>query len=485
MRKTMAIVLATLMVALLWTPANAEYFHEYMGSPMEDFTVETIDGGHFTLSEALRDHDMVLINFWATWCVYCVREFPFLQQAYEEYADRVAVIALSCEPDDTVEVMRGFAEENGLTFPIANEGELGLSDVYGRYGIPCSVAVDRFGNVAFAQIGAQPNADAFYWLFDYFTDDGYTETKVLTEIPRAVSKATPADEAALSDAANAAGGTLAFFNPDAREAWPMLPEALDGRTALVSANAGVDASSAAVSARLSAAPGDALAFAFRTSTEAAADALFVRVDGVTVKRFSGDHDWTEWALPLEAGEHEIALGYEKDDLAAEGEDKVWIDDVRVASGDAAAELLAALPANPTGEAFDVRLVAAQAREIAFEPAQVVFGDLSDARAYVIPGDAAVARIIPAEGDDPEMAFLYTNRSDRISKLADYLNEAGDAYECPVQLTGGEAGDAVYTALYAYPGANATDRVALRVTFPSESDVDAFLEGSGVSWRFVE
>ena len=68
---------------------------------MADFTVETIDGGTFTLSQALQDHELVLVNLWATWCGPCAYEFPFLQTAWEQNQDKVAVIALSVEPDDT------------------------------------------------------------------------------------------------------------------------------------------------------------------------------------------------------------------------------------------------------------------------------------------------------------------------------------------------------------------------------------------------
>ena len=75
---------------------------------LEDFTVRCCDGTDFTLSKALEDHELVLINLWATWCGPCRREFPFLQEAWSQNSDKVAVIALSVEPDDTDEVLRDF-----------------------------------------------------------------------------------------------------------------------------------------------------------------------------------------------------------------------------------------------------------------------------------------------------------------------------------------------------------------------------------------
>lgn len=172
MRKWISLALVALML-LCWT-AGAEGSPSYLGEAMPDFTVETIDGGSFTLSEALEDHDMVLINLWATWCVYCELEFPYLQEAYERYGDRVAVIALSLEPGDTMEVMSAFAAEKGLTFPIGSELGLGLAEMFEVQGIPMSIVVDRFGDIAYAQAGAMPDAEAFCSMFEYFLNEDYS-----------------------------------------------------------------------------------------------------------------------------------------------------------------------------------------------------------------------------------------------------------------------------------------------------------------------
>ena len=49
-----------------------------LGKPFPDFSVTDCDGNTFTLSEALKGHEAVLINLWATWCPPCRLEFPFL-----------------------------------------------------------------------------------------------------------------------------------------------------------------------------------------------------------------------------------------------------------------------------------------------------------------------------------------------------------------------------------------------------------------------
>ena len=142
------------------------------GELLPDFTVETIDGGTFTLSEALKTHELVLINLWATWCPPCKMEFPFLQEAWSQNADRVAVIALSIEAEDTVAVLQDFAKENGLTFPIGREEGTNLSR-FVTTGIPTTILVDRYGQVKAVEIGAKTSTQEFLELFDGLTGEDY------------------------------------------------------------------------------------------------------------------------------------------------------------------------------------------------------------------------------------------------------------------------------------------------------------------------
>ncbi len=116
---TLALVLM-LVFTLAVSGAHADPEAMY-GLPFPDFSVKTIDGNTFTLSESLKTHDLVVINFWATWCPPCCMEFPFLQEAWEKYADRVDVIAMSIEKTDTEKVLKSFAKEYGLTFSIGRD----------------------------------------------------------------------------------------------------------------------------------------------------------------------------------------------------------------------------------------------------------------------------------------------------------------------------------------------------------------------------
>ncbi len=64
-----------------------------IGHAAPDFTLATLDGQSVTLSQ-LRGQ-WVLLNFWTTWCRYCVRQIPYLQAAFEERGDEIEFIGIS------------------------------------------------------------------------------------------------------------------------------------------------------------------------------------------------------------------------------------------------------------------------------------------------------------------------------------------------------------------------------------------------------
>ena len=182
MKKIIIVLLAVILALAAGTVAAEE--SELPGKPFEDFTATDTEGNVFTLSEALKDHEAVLINFWATWCPPCQNEMPHLQKLWETYGDRVAMIALSTEPEDTVEKISAFREEYGLTFPMGRDEDQALSARLNASGIPDTVIVDRFGNVGFYRVGTFFTYEDLERTVTPFLGEGYAETKVLKEIPK-------------------------------------------------------------------------------------------------------------------------------------------------------------------------------------------------------------------------------------------------------------------------------------------------------------
>src|SRR5690606_32147440 len=87
------------------------------GLDAPDFRVETLDGTPVALSD-LRGQ-VVLVNFWATWCPPCRFEMPGFQRVYDEYRDQgFTILGLSTDRGGT-RIVREFLEERGITYPVA------------------------------------------------------------------------------------------------------------------------------------------------------------------------------------------------------------------------------------------------------------------------------------------------------------------------------------------------------------------------------
>ena len=181
MKKVILILLA--LTLFLAVSASAEDESSLLGKPFPDFTIKDCEGNTFTLSEALKDHEAVLINSWATWCGPCRSEFPAINKVYEEYKDKVAFIALSIEPEDKNEVISSFRQTNGLSLPMGRDKDHKLYDTAKTTSIPVTIIIDRFGNVVFFQIGCFRTADDLIRTLDAFLGDQYTETAVLNSVP--------------------------------------------------------------------------------------------------------------------------------------------------------------------------------------------------------------------------------------------------------------------------------------------------------------
>ena len=184
MKRLTALFLVLALAALYMGSALADA-KGLKGKTWPDFSVKTADGGTFTLSESLKTHDLVLINFWATWCGPCQYEFPFLEKAWEQYADRVDVIALSVEDRDTNKKIKQFAAENGLKFPMGRDEKYMYYDKTDADGIPTTVIVDRNLKVVAVEVGCMQSVREFTDLFDSLLPEEPTEepTEKATEEP--------------------------------------------------------------------------------------------------------------------------------------------------------------------------------------------------------------------------------------------------------------------------------------------------------------
>jgi len=115
-----------------------------------DFELESLDGSTIKLSELKGKN--VIINFWATWCDFCVMEMPDLQKLQETYKDEDLII-LAVNVGETKEEVDRFAKDNKLTLRFLLDKDSKISNNYGLRSFPSTLAVNKKGEVVTGHVG--------------------------------------------------------------------------------------------------------------------------------------------------------------------------------------------------------------------------------------------------------------------------------------------------------------------------------------------
>jgi peroxiredoxin len=128
-----------------------------LGSTAPDFAARDIDGRSVTLSTHLHK-DVVLLDFYSTWCEPCVTEFSHLRELYDtNKANGLVVIAISVDGPETAPNVSGFVRRNQLEFPMLIDADSRISSLYNpRRTAPLTVLIDRSGTVVAVHEGYVP-----------------------------------------------------------------------------------------------------------------------------------------------------------------------------------------------------------------------------------------------------------------------------------------------------------------------------------------
>lgn len=150
-RALLALVAGALFVPL----AGAEKLSE----PAPDFTLESMQGGEVSLSDL--EGDVVLINFWATWCAPCREEMPHLEAIYQRYGDLgFTLLGVNVEEDSSD--ASEFLAETPVSFPILFDPENRVSELYDVVAMPSTVIIGRDGTMRHIHHGYQPGYEQDY-----------------------------------------------------------------------------------------------------------------------------------------------------------------------------------------------------------------------------------------------------------------------------------------------------------------------------------
>ena len=131
-----------------------------LSGPAPNFTLQSRDGK--TVSLADMKGQVVMINFWATWCGPCRQEMPHLQALYERY-NSLGFTLLGVNVEDNPNGAKKWLEENGpVTFPVLFDPKSEVSQLYKVVAMPSTVLVGRDGTMRFIHHGYKPGYENEY-----------------------------------------------------------------------------------------------------------------------------------------------------------------------------------------------------------------------------------------------------------------------------------------------------------------------------------
>lgn len=322
-----------------------------LGDVMRDFSVVDTEGNTQKLSELLKTKDMVLINFWYTTCSWCVKEFPYMDAVYQQYKDKIEIVALnhSTLQGDSEEGIKAFKNNfyedyvgdgrtGGLSFPMAKDNT-GMQYAFALEGYPTSVIVDRYGVICMIEAGGIVSEAPFVAMFDHFTAENY-EQKIFHSLDELMPAEKPNVTMPSSDEIAGVfnqGNITVTYRPETEDEnaemyWPFVIKEKDGESVIVPSNSGRDNSFAIMYADVTMKAGEALAFDYWASSEQNVDLLYLLVDTKDIYQISGESNkWNTcytYVAPKD-GTYELAFCYTKDSSDSVGDDTVYLKNLRV------------------------------------------------------------------------------------------------------------------------------------------------------------
>jgi peroxiredoxin len=153
LRAFSVLVMTTLVASLAWAAQT-------LSGPAPGFALQSRDGQQVSL--ASLKGKVVMVNFWATWCVPCRQEMPHLQALYERYNSLgFELLAVNVEKNKAEEV-RKWLDETPVTFPVLFDPNNEVTKLYKVQTMPSTVLVARDGTMRFIHHGYKPGYEGEY-----------------------------------------------------------------------------------------------------------------------------------------------------------------------------------------------------------------------------------------------------------------------------------------------------------------------------------
>ncbi len=333
-------------------PSNKRYA---VGDVAYNFATTSVDKDgktkNISLSAYLSKYNAVILNFWYASCNPCLSEFPYMNDAYLNYQDKIAVIAINSGAETESEVA-DFVATAGYSFDFVND-----SDIFSTYNTafnvkayPTTVVIDRYGTIAHIESGSIPSLSAWENMFDYYTADTYVpdylgsydgsgSTDSENNLAKPDVEMPTSEEIASQITKTNTLTTASTFTYSANEneySWPWVLDTKDGVSCIKTSNKNRVNSYAILMIDVELKAGQQVFFDYFSSTELDSDKLYVQVDTVLQRTISGENStWHNDQLLYVArrdGKYQISLTYQKDTMNNAGEDTVYVKNIRIEEG---------------------------------------------------------------------------------------------------------------------------------------------------------
>ena len=153
--RRLPLLLALVLVPLTCVPAASQLLRQ--SAP--DFVLRSVAGENVRLSEHLGE--VIIINFWASWCGPCRQEMPLLDELYGRY-QRAGLTLLSVNLDDDKERAIEMAKTLAVSYPVLLDDRKEVSRSYQVGSMPSTVLIDREGVIRYVSEGFKPGYERRY-----------------------------------------------------------------------------------------------------------------------------------------------------------------------------------------------------------------------------------------------------------------------------------------------------------------------------------
>ncbi|RBW49889.1 TlpA family protein disulfide reductase [Marinobacter sp. F3R11] len=149
----------SIVLALALTGAVSTVQADAINVPAPDFTLESRSGDNVRL----EDHrgEVVMLNFWASWCGPCRQEMPLMDDIYSRYQD-LGFTILAVNVDENRDEALRFLDKVPVSYPVLYDPESSVSELYEVPAMPTTVMIDRDGKARYIHYGYKPGYEDDY-----------------------------------------------------------------------------------------------------------------------------------------------------------------------------------------------------------------------------------------------------------------------------------------------------------------------------------